>query len=133
MKLLLVALASCLLGTAVGVGALLLTESAGAADLLGFVPIMFVLALVMCGVAYTPGLFWLTRRQGGAPAAAFPLVAAFVLNTPVFLFFVYAMSVGKFFSGPGEVLLFAAAFVTAGLVFGRGFVWYCRGRKPAAV
>ena len=75
MKLLLVALASCLLGTAVGVGALLLTESVGAADLLGFVPLMFVPALVMCGVAYTPGLFWLKWRKGGAPAAAFPLVA----------------------------------------------------------
>ena len=132
MRLLLVSLVSGLLGTAVGVGALLLTESVGAADLLGFAPVMFVLATAMCGLAYAPGLFWLRRRKGCEPAAAFPLVAAFVLNVPVFLFFVFAMSAGKFFSGLGEVLLFTAAFVTAGLVFGRGFVWYCRGRKPAA-
>ena len=132
MKLILVALAACLLGTAVGVGALLLTESVGAADLSGFVPVMFVVALIMCGLAYTPGLFWLKRRKGCRPTAAFPLVAAFVLNVPVFLFFIFAMSVGKFFSGLGEVLLFTVAFVTAGLVFGRGFIWYCRGREPAA-
>ena len=38
MKLVLVSLVSCLLGTAVGVGALLLTESVGAADLPGLAP-----------------------------------------------------------------------------------------------
>lgn len=132
MRLILVSLVSCLLGTAVGVGALFLTESVGAGDLLGFVPVMFALAVLMCAGAYAPGLFWLRRRKGCEPAAAFPLVAAFVLNAPVFLFFAFAMSAGKFFSGPGEVLLFAAGFVAAGLAFGRGFVWYCRGRKTAA-
>ncbi|HEX8502064.1 MAG TPA: hypothetical protein VF659_15880 [Pyrinomonadaceae bacterium] len=132
MKLILVALLSCLLGTAVGVGALLLTEDVGAEDLLGFAPLMFAAAALTCGLAYAPGLFWLRRRKGCEPAAAFPLVAAFVLNLPVFLFFAFALSAGKFFSGPGEVLLFALAFVAAGLAFGRGFVWYCRGLKPAA-
>ena len=98
----------------------------------GFIPIMFISAVLMCGLAYAPGLFWLRRRGGCESASAYSLAAAFVLNLPIFAFFIFAMSVGKFFSGLSEVLLFTAAFVAAGLAFGRGFVWYCRGRKMAA-
>ena len=132
MRLIIVALASCTMGTIVGVGALFLTEDVGAGDLLGFIPVMFVAAMLMCGLSYAPGLFWLKRRKGCEPASAFSLAAASVLNVPIFAFFILAMAVGKFFSGLSEVLLFTAAFVAAGLVFGRGFVWYCRGRNLAA-
>ena len=132
MKLMLVAVVSCALGTAVGLGALLLTEDVGAADLSGFIPVMFLAALLMCGLSYAPGLFWLKKRRGGESASAFPLAAAFVLNAPIFLFFLFAMAAGKFFSGPSEVLLFSVAFVAAGLVFGVGFVRHCRGRDTAA-
>ena len=132
MKLILVAIVSCVIGTTIGVGALLLTENVGPADLSGFIPVMFIAALLMCGLSYAPGLFWLKKRKGCESASTFPLAAAFVLNIPIFLFFVFAMSVGKFFSGLSEVLLFTAAFVTAGLVFGFGFAWYCRGQDLAA-
>ena len=132
MKLILVALLSCMIGTIVGVGALFLTENVSPGDLLGFTPLIFISALLMCGLSYAPGLFWLRKRKGWESAPALPLAAAFLLNIPIFLFFVFAMWAGKFFSGLGEVLLFTTAFVAAGLVFGRGFVWYCRGRQPAA-
>lgn len=132
MKLVLVALVSCIIGTLVGVGALFITENVGAGDLLGFIPVMFIIAMLMCGLSYAPGLFWLKKRKGCSGASAFPLVAAFILNTPIFIFFIFAMSAGKFFSGLSEVLLFTTAFVAAGLVFGRGFVWYCRERNPAS-
>ena len=132
MRLLLVALLSGVTGTAVGVGALLLTEDVGAADLLGFIPVMFIAAMLMCGLSYAPGLFWLRKHKGCESASAFPLAAAFILNIPVFLFFVFTMYAGKFFSGLSEVLLFTTAFVAAGLIFGRGFVWYCRGQNLTA-
>jgi hypothetical protein len=131
-KLILIALLSCITGTMAGVGALFLTENVSAGDLSGFIPVMFMAAVLMCVLSYAPGLFWLKRRKGCESAAAFPLAAAFVLNIPVFLFCICAMLVGKFFSGFGEVLLFATAFLTAGLVFGGGFVWYCRGQNLAA-
>ena len=132
MRLILVALASCTIGTIVGVGALFLTEDVGAGDLLGFIPVMFIAAMLMCGLSYAPGLFWLKKRKGCGSASAFSLAAAFALNVPIFVFFIIALSVGKFFSGLSEVLLFTTAFVAAGLIFGRGFVWYCRGQNLAA-
>jgi hypothetical protein len=131
MKLILVALASCLIGTGVGVGALFLTENVGADDLLVFIPVMFVAALFMCGFFYAPGMFWMKRRKGCKSARVFPLVAGFLLNIPILVFLLCALSVGKFFSGLSEALLFGTAFVVTGLVFGHGFVWYCRGRDMA--
>src|SRR6266511_4542807 len=127
MKLILVALTSCLIGTGVGVGELFLTENVGAEDLLGFIPVMLVAALLMCSFFYAPGMFWLRRRKGCKSVRVFPLVAGFALNVPILVFLLFALSAGKFFSGLGEVLLFMTAFVVAGLVFGHGFVWYCRG------
>jgi len=132
MRLFLVALASSLIGTIIGVGALFLTEDVGAADLSGLIPVMFIAAVLMCALCYAPGLFWLKKRMAWESAPAFLLTSAFVLNAPVFLFFIFAMSAGKFFSGLSEVLLFTAAFVAAGLAFGGGFVWYNRGRGLAA-
>lgn len=132
MKLVLVAFLSCIIGTAVGVGALFLTENVGAGDLLGFIPMMFIVAMLMCGLFYAPGMFWLKRRRGCEATQVFPLVAAFILNVPIFMFLLFALTVGKFFSGLSEVLLFTVAFVVAGYVFGRGFVWYCRGRNLVA-
>ncbi len=129
MKLILVALVACIIGTGVGVAALFLTENVGAEDLLGFIPIIFIVAMLMCGLSYAPGMFWLKRRKGCESTQVFPLVAAFILNIPIFIFLLFALSVGKFFSGFSEVLLFTVAFIVAGLVFGRGFVWYCRGKS----
>ncbi|HYP27801.1 MAG TPA: hypothetical protein VE262_13875 [Blastocatellia bacterium] len=131
MKLVFVALTSCLIGTGVGIGALFLTENVSRGDLLGFTPVMLAASLIMCSFFYAPGMFWLKRRKGCDSTRLFLLVAAFVLNAPILLFLLFAASAGRFFSGISEVLLFAAAFVAAGLVFGRGFVWYCGGTDTA--
>ena len=92
---------------------------------------IFVAALLMCSFLYAPGLFWLKRRKGCKSVRVFPLVGGFALNAPILVFLLFALSVGKFFSGLSEALSFGTAFVVAGLVFGRGFVWYCRGRNMA--
>jgi hypothetical protein len=115
------------MGTGVGAGALILTENISADDLLGFIPLMFVSSLLLCSFFYVPGMFWLKHRKGCTSVWTFPLVAGFVLNIPILVFLLFALSIGKFFSGLSEVLLFGTAFVVTGLIFGRGFAWYCRG------
>ncbi len=124
MRLILVGLVACIVGTTVGVGALFLTETVSAADLLGFIPVMFVAAALMCGLFYLPGMLWLKRSQRTTKHS--PLIVAFILNLPIFLFLLFALSIGRFFSGLGEILIFAMAFIVAGLVFGQGFLWYLR-------
>lgn len=129
MKLYLLSIFASASGTCAGV-ALLFAGSyafnggeAGAVDVLSFIPLMLVPALLTCGLLYAPVLLWLKRRRKCcAPARLFVLVPAFVLNTPAFIVLLAGLLAGNVFSGVSEVLLFAAAFVAAGLIFERGFV-----------
>lgn len=134
MKLLLLSLLASAAGTCAGVALLFASSYAfyggevGAVDVLSFVPLMFVPALLMCALLYAPVLLWLKRRRKScAPARLFVLVPAFVLNAPAFLVLLAGLLAGNVFFGVSEVLLFAAAFVVAGLIFGRGFVRLCAG------
>jgi hypothetical protein len=117
-------------GTTAGIALLFITSYAfhggdvNAVDVLSFIPLMFVPALLMCGLLYTPALLWLRRkRQNCAPASRFMLVPAFII-------LLAGLFAGNVFFGWSEILLFAVAFIVAGLIFGRGFVRYC-GSKTA--
>jgi hypothetical protein len=101
-------------------------EPLSAPDLLGFVPLTFVPSLVLCGLLYAPVLRRLKRRLGGSrPAYLFPFVSALLLNLPFFLLMLALALAGRFFSGPGEVAVFASAFFTNGLIFGFGCARLC--------
>ena len=135
MKLFLLSIFARLAGTVAGVALLFASSYAfyggevGAVDVLSFIPLMFVPALLMCGLLYAPVLLWLRRqRKSCAPARLFVLVPAFVLNIPAFVVLLAGLLAGNVFFGLSEVSLFAAAFIVAGLIFGRGFVRYCRSK-----
>ncbi|HKP71378.1 MAG TPA: hypothetical protein VJT82_00475 [Pyrinomonadaceae bacterium] len=135
MKLLLLSIFASVAGTCAGLVVLFATSYAfhggdvDTLDVMSFIPLMIVPALLMCGVLYAPGLLWLRRRRRDCePASLFVLAAAFVLNVPAFLVLLAGLLAGNVFFGVGEILLFAVAFVVAGLVFGRGFVRYCEGK-----
>ena len=134
MRLFLIALASALAGTAAALVVLYVSSYALAApegpnttDLQGFAVLTFVPALLLCLLLYAPALLWLSRRRRSCePSAFYTLVAAFVLNAPVFVVLLVALLRGGMFFGPSEALLFVAAFAAAGATFGRSFVWWCR-------
>lgn len=134
MRLFLLALASALAGTAVGLVILVATgyapgaaEGPSAEDFQSFAVLTFVPALLLCLLLYAPALLWLSRRRRSCgPAGFFTLVPAFALNAPVFVVLLAGLLAGGVFFGPSEVLLFAAAFAAAGATFGRSFVWWCR-------
>lgn len=134
MRLFFIALASALAGTAaalvvlyVSSYALSASELPNATDLQSFAVLTFVPALLLCLLLYAPALVWLGRRRRSCePPRFYTLVAAFVLNAPVFVVLLVALLRGRVFFGPSEALLFAAAFAAAGAVFGRSFVWWCR-------
>jgi hypothetical protein len=135
LKLFLLSIFASVTGTCVGVVLLLIISYAfyggdvGAVDVLSFIPLMFVPALLMCGLLYTPALLWLKRRRKScAPARLFVLVPAFILNAPAFVVLLAGLLAGNVFFGVSEVLLFAAAFVVAGLMFGRGFARWCASK-----
>lgn len=128
MKLVSISLGSWLLGLA----AILLTfsvvegASLSAADIKGATIISLVIAALLFALAYAPSLFWLRKRLGGCrPAAAFPLVSAFVLNIPVIL--IAILSIGRTL-GTIEAFAFIGAFVLMGTAFGLGFVWNYQNR-----
>jgi hypothetical protein len=103
-------------------------------DLLGFSSLSFVPALLLCALLYAPALLWLRRRRAGCrPAFLFPVLSGLLLNLPVLLLMLAAAWKGKFFSGTGEVVIFAAAFITTGALFGVGFVVDCRRRMNLGV
>ena len=134
MRLFFIALASALAGTAaalvvlyVSSYALAASEPPNATDLQSFAVLTFVPALLLCLLLYAPALVWLGRRRRSCePPRFYTLVAAFVLNAPVFVVLFVALLRGGMFFGPSEALLFAAAFAAAGATFGRSFVWWCR-------
>lgn len=135
MKLILLSIFASLLGTAAGIALLFITAYAfyggdvDTVDVLSFIPLMLVPALLMCGLLYAPGLLWLRRkRKSCTPARLFVLTPAFVLNTPAFIVLLAGLLAGNVFFGWSEILLFTVAFIVAGLVFGRGFVRYCAGK-----
>jgi hypothetical protein len=111
----------------------LLIETPSRADVLGFGTLTLGAAVPVCALLYAPGLFWLRRRLGGCrPGVLFPLASGVVLNLPVFAISLF-MARLKASMAVGEHTLFLASFVTMGLTFGLGFVWYCRGQhtRPA--
>lgn len=143
MRLFLFALLASVAGTATGVAALyasslVVNDGAGVAlvDLTSFSTLFFVPSLIMCGLFYAPGLFWLRRRRGDCrPARLFVLASGVLLNIPAFLILTASVLSGGFFSGFDEIILFVAAYVVAGVVFGLGFVANCRARRrqPSAI
>ncbi|HJR08785.1 MAG TPA: hypothetical protein VJ842_16110 [Pyrinomonadaceae bacterium] len=134
MKLFLLSIFAGAVGTGAGVAMLFASSyifyggDVDAIDVLSFIPLMFVPALLMCGLLYAPVLLWLKRRRKScAPARLFVLVPAFILNIPAFVVLLAGLLAGNVFFGVSEVLLFAVAFIVAGLIFGRGFVRLCGG------
>jgi hypothetical protein len=131
-RLFLIALASALAGTCAALAMLYVVSYAAgdqpsAADLQGFAVLTFVPALLLCLLLYAPALLWLGRRRRSCETPVFfTLVAALALNAPVFAVLLFCTLRGGMFFGPGESLLFAAAFAAAGATFGRSFVWWCR-------
>ncbi len=127
MKLIIVALVSSLAATLAALLALYAGgEPLSGPDLFGFVPLTFVPSLVLCGLLYAPVLRRLKGRLGGCrPAYLFPLVSAVLLNLPLLVLMLAAALAGKLFSGPGEVAVFASAFIANGLIFGVGFARLC--------
>lgn len=135
MKLLRLSILASLAGTTAGIALLFISAYAfydgdvDTIDVLSFIPLMFVPALLMCGLLYTPGLLWLRRkRKNCAPARLFVLTTAFVLNIPAFVVLLAGLFAGNVFFGWSEISLFAAAFIVAGLIYGRGFVRYCESK-----
>jgi ABC-type multidrug transport system permease subunit len=135
LKLLRLSIFASLAGTTAGIALLFITAYAfhggdvDTVDVLSFIPLMLVPALLMCGLLYTPGLLWLKRkRKSCAPARLFLLTPAFALNVPAFVVLLAGLLAGNVFFGWSEILLFAVTFIVAGLVFGRGFVRYCRSK-----
>jgi hypothetical protein len=136
-RLFLIALASALAGTAAALAVLYASaygagpaEQPSAADLQSFAVLTFVPALLLCLLLYAPALLWLSRRRRSCETAVFfTLVPALALNAPVFAVLLFCTLRGGMFFGPGEALLFAAAFAAAGATFGRAFVWWCRRKS----
>jgi len=134
LKLIAVALISAVAGTLAALAMLFITskliaggEAISAEELLGIASFSFVPALIMCGVLYAPVLLWLRRRRGGCePRSLFLLVPAIVLNIPAFILLIVAVLRGAGFSGFTEISLFITAFIVTGLMFGGGFIRYCR-------
>ena len=140
-KLIAVALVSAVTGTLAALAMLLITsklmpgtESISAEDLLGIASLTFMPGLVMCGLLYTPVLLWLRRRRAACePRKLFLLVPAIVLNLPAFLVLFVALLRGTGFAGFKEVSLFVTAFIVTGLIFGGGFVRYCRMKSVSTI
>jgi hypothetical protein len=134
LKLLRLSIVASLTGTTAGIALLFISAytfyggDVDLIDVLSFIPLMLVPALLMCGLLYTPGLLWLRRRRKHcAPTRLFVLTPAFVLNIPAFIVLLAGLFAGNVFFGWSEISLFAA-FVVAGLMFGRGFVRYCESK-----
>jgi hypothetical protein len=65
---------------------LIFKEPLNTDDLIGIGILSLVASLLVFFLLYTPGLLWLRKRLGECkPAIYFPLVAALLLNLPVFL------------------------------------------------
>lgn len=134
LKLIAVAFISAIAGCLAGLIMLFVTsrlfhdgEAISAVELLGIASFSFVPGLIMCVLLYAPVLLWLRRRRGGCePPALFLLMPAFVLNLPAFILLLVAVLIGTGFSGFTEISLFFTAFIVTGLMFGAGFVRYCR-------
>lgn len=126
MKLTSVALVSALAAVAVALAVLYsFGEPFSAPDLLGFVPLTFLPAFLLCVLLYAPVLRRLRRRRSDArPAYLFPLVPV-LLNLPLLLLMLALALAGRLFSGPGEVAVFSSAFFAGGLIFGIGFARLC--------
>jgi hypothetical protein len=128
MKLILISLASWLLGLA----AILLTfwivegESLSPTDFKGAMITSLVIAALLFSLAYAPSLFWLRKRLGGCrPVVIFPFTSALVLNLPVILIGLFA--IGRTLVA-SEAFALIGAFVLMGTAFGLGFVWNYQDR-----
>lgn len=136
LKLFRLSIYASLAGTTAGIALLFITAytfyggDVDAIDVLSFIPLMLVPALLMCGLLYTPTLLWLRRRRKNcAPAPLFVLTTAFALNIPAFIVLLAGLLAGNVFFGWSEISLFAVAFIVAGLIFGRGFVRYYESKS----
>ena len=108
----------------------LFVEPPSRADVLGFGTLTLGAAVPICGLLYTPGLFWLRRRLGGCrPALLFPLASGVLLNLPIVALSLF-MARLKNSMALGEDVFFIGGFVVMGLTFGLGFARYCRGQQP---
>jgi len=132
LRLALVAIVACLAGSLAGT---LFVFAGGEpfsfADLLGFASLSFVAALLLCAILYAPALALLRHRLKGRTPTLLFLSAPLLLNVPLFLLLLAAARSGGFFSGAGEVAVFAVAFATTGALFGLGFVWSFRRARAS--
>ncbi|HEX5734427.1 MAG TPA: hypothetical protein VF131_16445 [Blastocatellia bacterium] len=139
LKLTAVALVSAITGMLAALAMLFITsgfsqggEPVSAEDVLGIASLTFAPALIKCGLLYAPVLLWLRRRHAGCePRQLFLLVPAFVLNLPAFILLIVSGLRGTGFAGFQEISLFLIAFIVTGLMFGAGFIRYCRMRSVA--
>lgn len=141
LKLLAVALVSAATGTLAALAMLFILSGLGqsgepvsAEDLFGIASLTFMPGLIMCGLLYAPALLWLRRRHTGCePRLLFLLVPAFVMNLPAFILLIVSGLRGAGFAGFLEISLFFTAFIVTGLMFGAGFVCYCRMKSVATI
>jgi hypothetical protein len=103
---------------------LIFKEPLNTDDLTGIGILSLVASLLVFFPLYTSGLLWLRKRlRGCKPAIYFPLVAALLLNLPVFLLIGLLYKFAGAFA-PGEAILFIAQFIVSGVAFGAGFIWH---------
>lgn len=88
-----------------------------ATDLQGFFAASFIGVLLLAPLVWLPGLLWLRRARGRVEAPRFVLVAATLLNLPLFLLLALGAARGAF--APGEATMFGAIFAAVGAIFGR--------------
>ena len=139
LKLVAVALTSAITGTLAALAMLFITswisqngEPVSAEDLLGMASLTFAPGLAMCALLYAPALLWLRRRHAGCePRLMFLLVPALVMNIPAFILLTVSGLRGTGFAGFLEISLFFTAFIATGLMFGAGFIRYCRTQSAA--
>lgn len=88
-----------------------------AEDLEGFFAASFIGLLLLAPLVWLPGLLWLRRTRGHVDAPRFALLAATLLNLPLFVLLALGAARGAFV--PGEATMFGAIFVAVGAIFGR--------------
>jgi hypothetical protein len=108
---------------------LIFKEPLNTDDFIGIGILSLVASILIFFLLYTPGLLWLRKRLGECkPAIYFPLMAALLLNLPVFLLIGLLYTFAGAFA-TGEAILFIFQFIVSGAAFGAGFVWHYQERS----
>jgi hypothetical protein len=86
-------------------------------DVQGFFGASLIGVALLAPLVWLPGLLRLRQRRNRAEPWLFALVAATLLNLPLFLLLALGAARGAF--APGEATMFGAIFAAVGAIFGR--------------